>query len=302
MRIRRLFCLAVAVPLLAAGGSGVAQKDDKGKPEDEAVLLKNARAFVEAFHKGDAKAVAAFWTEDGDYTDQIGHVRKGREAITRAFEVLFAEHKGLKLRIDIASLRFVTPDVAVEDGTTSVIPADGAPPSRTRYTIVHTRKDGKWFLSSVREAPYVAPTNYLHLRHLEWALGEWADEAGKGDGARITYAWGPNQNFIVSTFTTSFKNLAIGGGTQWIGYDPINWGVRSWNFESNGGYGEGTWTRDGDKWTIKTKAVLPDGKQVVATSILTHVDADTLTLQSKGRTVDGKPIPDAPELRLKRVK
>src|SRR5215831_16747637 len=130
-----------------------------GNPKDEAALLKNAEAFVEAFHKGDAKALAAFWTPDGDYTDQTGKKFKGREAIEKAFQGFFAENKGLKLRIDITALRFVTPDVAVEDGTTSVIPPDGGPPSRARYTIVHVKKNDQWFLSSVRDAPFAPPTN-----------------------------------------------------------------------------------------------------------------------------------------------
>src|SRR5262249_26801610 len=113
-------------------------------PEAEAALLKKAEAFVEAFHRGDAPGLAAFWTADRASPDQPGKHSKGRAAIEQAFGAFFAEHKGLKLRIDIASLRFVTPDVAVEDGTPAVIPPDGGPPSRARYTIVHVKKGGEW--------------------------------------------------------------------------------------------------------------------------------------------------------------
>ena len=34
---------------------------------------KRAQEFIAAFNKGDAKAVAAFWTQDADYVDQVGH-------------------------------------------------------------------------------------------------------------------------------------------------------------------------------------------------------------------------------------
>jgi len=37
-------------------------------------ITKTAEAFVEAFHKGDAKAVAAFWTPDGDFVDENSRV------------------------------------------------------------------------------------------------------------------------------------------------------------------------------------------------------------------------------------
>jgi uncharacterized protein (TIGR02246 family) len=276
-------------------------ESDKRYPKDEAALLENAKGFVEVFHKGDARALAAFWTEDGDYVDQAGRSHKGRDAIEKTFQEYFAENKGLKLRIDIADLRFVTPDVAVEDGMTAVIPPDGGPPSRARYTIIHVKKDGKWLLSSVRDAPFSAPTQYDHLRGLEWAIGEWAEEA-KGEAARASFAWAQNQNFIVSTFTTSFKNIAIGGGVQWIGWDPIGKQIRSWSFESSGGYGESTWAKKGDSWVLEMTAVLPNGKKVSATTVLSHPDADTLVWQSRNRSVDGKEIPDAREIRFKRVK
>src|SRR6266478_880733 len=95
-----------------------------------AEITKTAEAFVEAFHKGDAKAVAAFWTPDGDYVDENSRVLKGRKAIEDSFADLFAGNKGLKVRIDVASLRFPAPDLAVEDGTSTVVAPDGSAPSR----------------------------------------------------------------------------------------------------------------------------------------------------------------------------
>src|SRR5262249_8670714 len=143
MRIRRWWFLAVpAMALSLAAWSGWAEQP-KEKAKEETAIQKNAEAFIEAFQKGDARAVAAFWTTDGDYTDQTGRNLKGREAIEKAFQGFFAENKDLKLRIDSQSLRFVTPDVAIEDGTTEVMAPDGSPPSRARYTIVHVKKDGK---------------------------------------------------------------------------------------------------------------------------------------------------------------
>jgi hypothetical protein len=207
----------------------------------------------------------------------------------------------MKLRININDLRFITPDVAIEDGITEVIPPDGGPPSRARYTIVHVKKDGQWHLSSVRDAPYAPPTNYEHLRQLEWAIGNWAAEQGKGEVARLSFTWGENQNFILSSFTTTFKNISIGAATQWIGWDPAAKHIRSWTFESGGGFGEGVWTRDGNKWIIKSSATLKDGKKMTATNVVTHVDADTMTWYAKDRTLDGKALPDMPEIKLKRV-
>jgi len=142
---------------------------------DKEAVVNNAKAFVDAFEKGDAKAVAAFWAEDGDYVDLTGRRLQGRTAIEDAFKEFFKENKGLKLRIDVKSVRFVTPDVAIEDGTSSVIPPDGSPPSQGSYTNVHVKKGGQWVLQSVHEAPYTPPGNYEHLHGLDWAVGEWVD-------------------------------------------------------------------------------------------------------------------------------
>jgi uncharacterized protein (TIGR02246 family) len=299
MRMRLLWITIVTV--LALGLACGPVMSQERNPEAETALLKKAESFVAAFHKGDAKAVAAHWTADGDYTSQTGKIMKGRDAIEKAFTALFADNKGLKLRIDSLSLRFVTPDVAIEDGVTSVLPAEGAPPSRARYTIVHVKRDGEWYLSSVRDAPFAPPGNREHLQELEWLVGEWAESGGKAETARITYQWGENQNFLIGEFTTTQKQFAIGGGTQRIGWDAGNKQIRSWTFEDDGGFGGGMWAREGNQWTIKSSATLNDGKKLTATGILRRVDGNTMTLEFRDRTVDGQPTEAAKTVTLKRV-
>jgi uncharacterized protein (TIGR02246 family) len=269
---------------------------------DKAAIQKNAEAFIEAFHKGDAKAVAAFWTKDGDYTDQTGRTFKGRDAIEKAFSEFFADNKGLKVRIESMALKFVTPDVAVEDGITEVGSPDGPPPSRARYTIVHARKDGQWQLSSVRDAAYAPPSNYEHLRDLDWTIGNWAENAETGDGEKISLSWSDNQNFILGAFTTTVKGASVGSATQWIAWDPIAKNIRSWIFDATGGFGEGAWSKDGKKWVVKSTHVLQDGKKAATTYVITSIDSDTISLLAKDRTIDGAKLPDTKEVKLKRVK
>ncbi|MCE9566972.1 MAG: SgcJ/EcaC family oxidoreductase [Planctomycetes bacterium] len=300
MRICATLLLAAAV--LVVGTSVEAAQPPRPYPGEEAAILKRAEAFVEAFHKGDAKAIAAFWTPDGDYTDISGKRVAGHETLEKWFATFFADNKGAKLRIDIESLRFVTPEVAIEDGVTSVMVPDGGPPSRAKYTVVHVKKDGKWHLSSVRDTVYTPPSNHEHLKGLEAFVGSWASDHDAGEVARVSFGWTENQNFMTSTFATTFKNVTVGGGTQWIGWDPANKAVRSWSFHANGGFGEGIWSRQQNTWIIKTTATLPDGKKATATDIFTLVDADIITFQAKERTVDGKPLPDVKEVKLKRVK
>jgi uncharacterized protein (TIGR02246 family) len=302
---------------LASGGNvridflraeeGVAQQAGGGNARggdasDKAAIARNAEMFVAAFHKGDARAVAALWAVDCDHIDQTGRHLKGREAIEKVFTNLFAENKGLKVRIESHSLQFVTPEVAVEDGTMEVFPPDGGPPSRGRFTNVHIKKNGQWLLGSVRAAPFVPSNNYQHLSGLEWAIGEWAGEAPEGGLERLAIAWSENQNFINATFSTTLKNVPLGSATHKIGWDPKATRIRSWVFDESGGFGEASWARNGKSWVVKTTSVLPDGKDAAATYILTPVDADSFTLEARDRSEDGNKLPDLKAVKMKRVK
>ena len=286
------------VAMVAIAGSTLHAADVDPRTAE---ITKNATAFVDAFHKGDAKAIAAFWTPDGDYTDEMGRTLKGRPEIEKSFAALFASNKGLKVRIEIQSIKFPSADVAIEDGSSVVIPPDGFVPSRSRYTNVHVKKDGQWLLASVRESADPGPSNFEHLSGLEWTIGEWIDEAPSGEMGHISFTWAPGQNFIVSTRTADFKDDSQLQATQWIGWDASTKQIQSWSFQADGGTSRSTWSKDGAKWTIKSETVLADGGKVSSTNIVTPVDANTITWQTKDQTVNGKAIPDTKEVKMKRA-
>src|SRR5262249_35026580 len=109
----RRFAVGIGVGLVATALlAGPAELLAQGKKlsREEAALQKNAEAFVAAFNKGDARALADFWTPEGDYIDQEGQRLKGRKAIEEAMRGFFAENKGAKLRINIDSVRVVNPE------------------------------------------------------------------------------------------------------------------------------------------------------------------------------------------------
>src|SRR5215472_7376994 len=126
MKTPRWLALALGLAaILALGGfvaDGKSPADPEGKKAQEKEQpAKGRRAeFIAAFNKGDAKAVAAFWTPDATYVDQVGREFKGREAIEQLYEKVFAARKGVKLTIHVTSDKQVSPDVVLEDGVTEV--------------------------------------------------------------------------------------------------------------------------------------------------------------------------------------
>jgi uncharacterized protein (TIGR02246 family) len=293
---------------LGAGGSGrsAARITDAGqqdaKPETPTGKGKRAQEFIAAYNKGDAKAVAAFWMPDAEYTDQDGNQTKGRAAIEKLYEKAFAANKGAKLNIIVTSVKMLADGVGLEEGINEVTPADGGPGSAAHFSAVFVKKDGEWYLERVQESVARPPSNVGHFEDLDWLIGDWVGEAEKGQSMTASYSWAENQNFIVSPFATTLNGVPVVGGTQWIGWDAINKQIRSWSFYSGGGFGEAVWKKDGNSWEIKTTAQTRDGKKATATNLLTKVDDDHCTWQMTKLTVDGKSLPDPKPVKLKRVK
>jgi uncharacterized protein (TIGR02246 family) len=275
-----------------------APKADQPKPGEG----KRAQEFIAAFNKGDAKAVAAFWTPDGSYVDQLGREYKGREAIEKLYAKVFPGQKGAKLTIHVTSIKQLAPDVGIEEGITEVTPAEGGPGTTARFNAVLVKKDGEWFFESVHEALARPPSNVAHFDEIDWLLGAWTGEEAKGESATASYAWAENQNFIVSSFATTLNGEPVVGGTQWIAWDAVDKKIRSYSFYSGGGIGEAVWSKDGDKWLLKTNAKTAAGKKVSGTNVLTKTDDDHMTWQLTNLTVDGEKIADTKLVKMKRVK
>lgn len=285
---------ALLVPCVRAFGQ-------EKNPLEEKALHKRAEAFVATFNKGDAKALAAFFTADGDIVDPEGQHIKGRKAIEDVYRKYFGEVKGARLSIHITSVRLVRPDLAFEDGVTEVLRPDG-PPSAARYTAIYVKNDGEWYLESVREAIAVPPTNAKHLQDLAFLIGDWTEDVDKGGSAKASYSWAAQGNFLVNSFDLTMEDVSIAGGVQWIGWDAAAKKTRSWSFLFNGGFVESVWARDGDQWKIALNATTRDGAKITATNVFTKINADHFSVQFINRTQDGNPLPDEKAVRMKRVK
>src|SRR5262245_32907817 len=86
-------CGALAVGLLAARERqpAAAKAADTTRDADVEAITKASRDFSVAFAKGDAKAIAAMWTEKGECEDASGDVVEGRDAIEKAYAETFKD-------------------------------------------------------------------------------------------------------------------------------------------------------------------------------------------------------------------
>src|SRR5262249_12360474 len=124
---------------------------------DEAAIRKSDAAYVEAYNKEDAKALAALWSPEAVYVDpETGEEAVGRDAIEKEFAETFAAIKDAKLEIEPSAIKFLSPNVAVESGTARVI-SPGAEPDESTYTALFVKRDGNWLLDRVTEDETEAP-------------------------------------------------------------------------------------------------------------------------------------------------
>src|SRR6478609_9084623 len=225
---------------------------------DEAAIRANAAKYVEAYNRRDSATMASMWSPDAVYTDDsTGESAVGRDAIKKQLDHTFAGAEDAKLKIDIDSIDFVSPNVAVEKGSAEVTYAKH-PAEKSEYTAVHVKRDGKWLLDRVTEVeePTPPPSNYEHLKELDWMIGSWID---KDDNATIQTdcEWAKNKNFMTRSFAVSGGDKVNMSGMQVVGWDPIAKQIRSWVFDSNGGYSDGKWKHKGEKWIVQQTGVLP---------------------------------------------
>jgi len=130
-----------------------------------------------------------------------------------------------------------------------------------------------------------------------------AATAAKRDDAEVqtTYEWFGSKSFIKAQFTVRAKDKTL-SGMQIIGTDPDSGDLRTWTFEAEGGFGEGTCTRDGNKWVFEMSTTLSDGSVLEATNILVEVDKNTFTWQPVNLAVDGEQYGELAPVKVTRVK
>jgi uncharacterized protein (TIGR02246 family) len=258
-------------------------------PEAKAVLEADL-AFVREYNKGDAKALAARFAEDAEVIEVDGTRYRGRELIERRLAETFAESPGVKLEIKPESLQFLSPDVAREEGSTTVTSTSGAAETR-RHTALLVRRDGRWLISSVREeaGTFVSPRE--RLKELVWMIGDWVDQ-GPDSHVRVNCRWSEDGNFLIRTFAIKLAGNTALTVHQRVGWDPLAKQFRSWEFDSEGGYGEGRWSRDGDRWVIKHTVVRPEGFITSSTSLVVRERPDLVRWTSTDRVVGDQSMPD----------
>ncbi len=276
---------------LGLGGHGMAAEWSPAQLEE--LVSTSAEQYIQAFHARDAAKLAALFTESAEYVDADGEVLHGRDAIEAEFVATFESSPTGKLSIELTSIRPIADNVIVEEGISEFRPeADGAV-STTRYSATHVQqKDGEWRIAAVRELSSDAITSHERLKTLAWLVGRWSDESPDSVVAS-EWKWSDDENYLIAEFMMKTANGIGRAGSHRVGWDPQRKQFRSWVFDAEGGFAEGTWARHDGVWEVTLTATLATG--ATATGVLRYErdGADAMIVSQLRRTVSGEAIPDS---------
>jgi uncharacterized protein (TIGR02246 family) len=288
------------VPPRQAPPAGNAKADNKktaGAPQTESAsttaVNESAKRFVADYNRHDARAAASAFTPKGVFITENGTRISGREAIEGHFASVFAAAPEAHLELHVESVHLVTSNVALEEGDVAFTAAPGTPAQTSRYVALHVYQDGRWLLERARDfAVDEAPrSNHDRLLELEWLVGGWMEE-GEDSFVTTSCRWTDDRNYLLQEFTIRIGGVPPVTGSMRIGWDPLTRQIKSWTFDSDGGYSEALWTHGTDQWVLKTRGVTHQGSSFAGTSILRHVNENTLSWESRDRVEGGVLVPD----------
>lgn len=283
-----LLCSASLLAQAPAAKTSAVPKADDALAK---IVRESSEKFADEFNAGKADEVANLFLAEGEYIDEEGTVYQGRKEIKALLTAFFAKFAGTKLSINIESMRLVGP-VAIEEGTRTMTAKDGSTQSTFRYIAIRTKADDGWKIASFRDvANDAVPTSNEALQPLAWLAGDWVNEGADGAVA-LSFKWSEDKNFLLADFQMKSADGASKKSSQRFGWDPSTGKIRTWLFDSDGGFAEGLGTLTQEGVVIKFSSVNPDGSTGSATITIAQKDKGRFSMKGTDRVVGDSREPD----------
>lgn len=294
------FSKIVLILLAAAWLSGCSEAP-QDKKADEKSIRNLVQSYQEAYNQQDAAKLTAQWSSDVTYINPVtGESAKGREAIEKLFREKFARGEKRHLEITIKNITFPDVDEAIEKGVMKMT-LDDQPEQQIAYQADYVRENGKWLVKAIKEIELQEPSSHFEqLQDLAWMVGKWEDS---DDNVDILFdnQWDKYKNFITQHFKMKIYGQDDIEGKQIIAWDSVKDVIRSWIFDSDGGFGEGTWKKAEKSWYVTMRFTLSDGRRASSVNIYTPVDDHSYTFASIEREIEGEILPDMNPVTVEKI-
>ena len=296
----------LSVVTIAFGSWGVGQDasfENSDSPRHRASDVSKIEAAIEsyvaAFNAKDVDTLLSHWSSDGVYVSRSSGDRlTGTEALKEEFSAIMSSDDAPKLEVETESIEFVSPNVALERGSAVVTRNDSR--EATTYRVVYVELDGKWLIDRITEDVIeVVTSHYEQLQGLDFLVGQWISQ-GDGMIVELDSQWTTNQNYLSRKYRVLIDGEVQSSGLEIIGWDAKHEQIRSWLFDSDGGFVRGEWNERDGEWVVQSVATLSDGASGSSTNVLTPLDQDSYMWRKINRVVDGQLLPNTEEVTLVR--
>jgi len=263
-----------------------------GNAEDASIRAA-LKEYSTAYKQNDVEKILSFWADDAEFIDDEGTVTKGKDAIGKSFRETAATRKLEDFHATVTSLRFLHGGLAMVDGVSTMTVPDGTPETGG-FQSLWSKIDGQWRILSVRDLPpdESAGESGVRLQPLDRLIGEWVHQAGDTE-ITLNCRRANKRGFLLVDQSVKVKGAETLSNTIVIGFDPQRNQLRSWIFDSAGGFGDGLWQRHGNEFSVNSTGVRSDGRAASSINSWRFVDDNTLEWSATDREIDGSPLPDA---------
>jgi hypothetical protein len=165
----------------------------------------------------------------------------------------------------------------------------------------------------VGQAEAQPPSNYEHLKSVEWIVGTFEAKGKAQDGIpgvvdegeditfRLEFEWTLKKSAMVGEITIASKNGVYMRHRGMLGWNAADEQIVSGGFDSLGGMGVAQWNKDENGWKLKTMGALGNGTKTAGTLIFSDISDTGFTVQGIDNKHDGVEQEDGQVLIYKRV-
>lgn len=242
-----------------------------------------ARAYLAALNRGDLESIGRAWTTDGTFVDAAGRSFVAQDLAKQEYSTGVDDAESREQLKHESTIRLVTPNSAIEQGTATPETTNGST-AAVDFVAVWVKHDDRWQLDFLKEISGASPAKRMPLEPLSWMVGEWESADGEVQ-AHLKVKWSSGQKYLIQQFSVQLPSQPTLRGEQRIAWDPTAKQLRCWLFRSDGGFAQGTWSRQGDAWVVKKAGVTAEGAATSSLNLWARDDDDTCWFKSLKATV-----------------
>jgi len=125
---------------------------------DEQAIFDETEAFAKAWNQADAKAAAAFYTEDGARVGAFGDAQLGRAEIEAAYDrLLHQTMPGAVVKQERGEVRMLSPELAVWQAGIQIVPPGGGLTLKGYVVQVMKKMESRWLILEAHPKIFPAP-------------------------------------------------------------------------------------------------------------------------------------------------